>query len=720
MPGRAATASSAVLLVGVGDGSAAGAAQGRRGRRPPRRATAGSIATTLADGADADGLRAFAEAPLLAAYRSHAAARPSRSRWSGVDARRRAGPGRPARRWTAATRHRRRRASRPRPGADTRRWRRHPRGWPSRRQAIAAAPGSTCKVWDDERLRARRLRRGARRRPRARRGRRGWSSCPTPAPAPAARAARRAGRQGHHVRHGRAVAQAARRHGGDEDRHGRRRPPCSRAMTRAAAPRRAGAKVTGARAARREHAGRRSATRPGDVITALRRPHRRGAQHRRRGAAGARRRAGLRRRAAAPRRHRRHRDADRRRDARVSASATARSTRPRPAAATRSRPPASAAASGCGRCRWSTTTATRAGLAGRRPAQHRRPGKGYSGGSIVAALFLREFANRRVQARHRRGRIWTSPVRRAPTATRTRSRRARPASASAPSPLARSRRARLDLGATRRPSTAEIWRSPRGRSPRCAWRSRSQPNSSTARRRPALAHRLRAGGVVHQLGDRGPRARASKPCSSRGVVRDQQTGLAVGDDLGDAADGAGDDGGATGHRLEVDDAERLVDRGADEHGRVRRARRRGRRAAACSRSQTTPDRGRPAGRRRPRSTSAAISGVSGRAGAQHQLRLGGQPAGGARAGAARPFCRVIRPTKTTSGRSGSMPSRSQHVGVGARREQLGVDAVVHDMHPVGVDRRVRRRARRRACRRETAMTASAASIAVRSAHDDSA
>ena len=49
----------------------------------------------------------------------------------------------------------------------------------------------------------------------------------------------------------------------------------------------------------------------------------------------------------------------------------------------------------------------------------------------------------------------------------------------------------------------------------------------------------------------------------------QPAGFAVDDDLRDAAGGRRDDGQLTGHRLEVDDAERLVDRGTGEDRAVR-------------------------------------------------------------------------------------------------------------------------------------------------------
>jgi len=53
------------------------------------------------------------------------------------------------------------------------------------------------------------------------------------------------------------------------------------------------------------------------------------------------------------------------------------------------------------------------------------------------------------------------------------------------------------------------------------------------------------------------------------VVGHQPTGLAVSDDLRDTSDRARHDGHAAGHGFEVDDAQRLVDRRADEHRRRR-------------------------------------------------------------------------------------------------------------------------------------------------------
>jgi hypothetical protein len=63
-------------------------------------------------------------------------------------------------------------------------------------------------------------------------------------------------------------------------------------------------------------------------------------------------------------------------------------------------------------------------------------------------------------------------------------------------------------------------------------------------------------------------AAAGVPVPSVGLLdRHQPAGLAVDDHLRDAAGRGGDHRGLARHRLEVHDAERLVDRGAGEHGR---------------------------------------------------------------------------------------------------------------------------------------------------------
>ena len=81
---------------------------------------------------------------------------------------------------------------------------------------------------------------------------------------------------------------------------------------------------------------------------------------------------------------------------------------------------------------------------------------------------------------------------------------------------------------------------------------------------------------------------------------------------------------------------------------------------------------------------------------------------------------MIRPTKTTLGPVRVDAEPLEHVGAVVRGVLLGVDAVVDHLDPVRVDRRVGGQHVARACRRETAMIASAASIAVRSHQEDSA
>jgi hypothetical protein len=157
----------------------------------------------------------------------------------------------------------------------------------------------------------------------------------------------------------------------------------------------------------------------------------------------------------------------------------------------------------------------------------------------------------------------------------------------------------------------------------------------------------------------------------------EQPGLAVGDDLGDAADVARDHGGLAGHRLEVDDAERLVDRRAHEHRRVREHL-----AHLLARAASRSPRTRRRALARSSSTAASVSAFElrgvGRAGEQDELDVGSNWSA-ARSRCGTPFWRVIRPTNTDDGRSRSTPSRSSTVGVGSGCVELGVDAVVDDV-----------------------------------------
>src|SRR5205823_3011919 len=76
-----------------------------------------------------------------------------------------------------------------------------------------------------------------------------------------------------------------------------------------------------------------------------------------------------------------------------------------------------------------------------------------------------------------------------------------------------------------------------------------------------LAHRPRLGGIVEQAANSGGELVGSRR-------RKQDARLAVLDHLDDAADRRGDDRRPARHRLEVDEAERLVDRRTDEDGGV--------------------------------------------------------------------------------------------------------------------------------------------------------
>ena len=88
-------------------------------------------------------------------------------------------------------------------------------------------------------------------------------------------------------------------------------------------------------------------------------------------------------------------------------------------------------------------------------------------------------------------------------------------------------------------------------------------------------------------------------------------------------------------------------------------------------------------------TSAAISGVSGAPAARTSC-ASGSICSAARRRCATPFWRVIRPTNTTDGRPGSTPWRSSTSVRAVGLVLLGVDAVVDDLHALGVERRVAR------------------------------
>ena len=92
--------------------------------------------------------------------------------------------------------------------------------------------------------------------------------------------------------------------------------------------------------------------------------------------------------------------------------------------------------------------------------------------------------------------------------------------------------------------------------------------------------------------------------------RHEPPGLAVDDDLGDAAGRGRDDGELARHRLEVDDAERLVDRRAGEDRAMADSSATTSSRGSMSGIQTTPSRCARSSFMSP-STSARISGVSG-------------------------------------------------------------------------------------------------------------
>ena len=195
-------------------------------------------------------------------------------------------------------------------------------------------------------------------------------------------------------------------------------------------------------------------------------------------------------------------------------------------------------------------------------------------------------------------------------------------------------------------------------------RSSAQLKSFVARSRPAAPYAAaRSGSLTTSVRTRA-RSSTYRSGSQRGagavlhlLDRHQPAGHAVDDDLGDAAGRRADDRGAARHRLEVHDAERLVDRRADE-------RRRG-----------AEDRAQLVARQHPIDPDDALARLL--QPAHEPLDLGhdlrsvrarprtGPPARrrGSRSAARRkygsPFCRVIRPTKTTDGFAGSMPSSRQ-------------------------------------------------------------
>ena len=167
--------------------------------------------------------------------------------------------------------------------------------------------------------------------------------------------------------------------------------------------------------------------------------------------------------------------------------------------------------------------------------------------------------------------------------------------------------------------------------------------------------------------------------------RDEAAGLAVDDDLGDAAGRGGDDRRLAGHRLEVDDAERLVDRRAGEHRRV------GQQGDDVGPRQHLAD---------PDDAGAGLAqlldqaehlgldlGRVGGAGAEHELDVGRELRG--RAQEERQPLLAGDPADEDDRRTVGVDAELAHpVGLVDAGPVVGVDAVVHDLDLVGVDVRV--------------------------------
>ena len=188
---------------------------------------------------------------------------------------------------------------------------------------------------------------------------------------------------------------------------------------------------------------------------------------------------------------------------------------------------------------------------------------------------------------------------------------------------------------SRRPSPVRaLSRARRGRRAASAAPRRAHEKWSSTRRRAASPHRAARSGVGHGVDERRGQvrdeplgvARRARPVLHL-VDRHEPAGHAVVDDLGDAARRGADDGQPDRHGLEVDDAERLVHRRADEHRRRSRAPRRGpARGSICS-IQTTPERCVAQLLDQARDLGSDLRGV-GRPRAQHELDVGGQRLGG--------------------------------------------------------------------------------------------
>ena len=180
----------------------------------------------------------------------------------------------------------------------------------------------------------------------------------------------------------------------------------------------------------------------------------------------------------------------------------------------------------------------------------------------------------------------------------------------------------------------------------------AQLKSASARCRPLTPIVRRSAGIRDERVD-GPGqlarealgvSRLDDPVVLYQIDRDEAAGLAVDHDLGDAAHRRRDHGDLAGHRLQVDEAERLVDRRAAEDRRV---------GVQLDRRRPVHHLRDPHDARPPAwasataaSTSRAISGVSGIP-AHSTTCDSGVELGDGPDQVEEPFCREIRPTKRT-------------------------------------------------------------------------
>ena len=276
-------------------------------------------------------------------------------------------------------------------------------------------------------------------------------------------------------------------------------------------------------------------------------------------------------------------------------------------------------------------------------------------------------------------------------------------------PATRSARRRVNparASGTGRPSAA---RSHPSRSARPPAGGPRDPSPRGAPGRPA-APRSPPPGRARTDPDRS--ARTTSPPAR--LERHEQPRLAVDDDLGDAADRARHDRRLARHRLEVDDPERLVDRRAAEHRRVRC-----RAAASIGLSTISAIQMMCGWVVRASSTAASISRRSPGCPARRRRARPAVSVGRCLIARTRwmiPFWRVIRPTNSTYGRSGSTPNRSSaSVAVCGRYSSVSMPLWITWTFASSTENS---RSTSSRVPLDTAMTASASSIAVRSTHAD--